>query len=84
MIDDKKLKESELEQVCGGDDSGTGGKRKSVVNPNGTDFCSDPCMYLVIKHLDFLTDVYMLSKTGKIAKVVFESKSGYVLYKDLL
>lgn len=84
MIDDKKLKESELEQVCGGDDGGTWLDRKAVMNPNGTDFCREPSLHSVKKHLNKGTILRILGTVGISSKALLESgESGYVLSSDL-
>ncbi len=84
MMDDKKLKDSELEQVCGGDDGGTGLIRKRVTNPNGTDFCKDPAFHYVKKHLDCGTKLKITGTVGRSSKALLESgEFGYVLSRDL-
>ena len=84
MMDDKKLKDSELEQVCGGDDGGTKLIRKFVVNPNGTDFCMEPTLLSVKKHLDCGTILRISGTVRGISKAFLESgELGYVLSSDL-
>ena len=84
MMDDKKLKDSELEQVCGGDDGGTGPVWKFVVNPNGTDFCREPKLQYVRKHLNSRTKLKFISTFGRSSKVSLESgEIGYVLSEDI-
>ena len=84
MMDDKKLKDSELEQVCGGDDGGTGPGWKSVVNPKGTDFCREPKLQYVRKHLNKGTKLKLRGRFGISSKVSLESgEIGYVLSQDI-
>ena len=84
MIDDKKLKESELEQVSGGDDGRTELIRKHVANPNGTDFCREPTLLSVKKHLNRGTILRFSGTVGRSSKVFLESgELGYVLSIDL-
>ena len=84
MIDDKKLKESELEQVCGGDDSGTEHIWKQVANANGTDLCRDPTLYAVKKHLNRGTKLKITGTVGRSSKALLKSgEFGYVLSRDL-
>ena len=84
MMDDKKLKDSELEQVCGGDDGGTGPGWKSVVNPKGTDFCREPKLQYVYKHLNRGTKLKIIGKFERSSKVSLKSgEYGYVLSEDI-
>ncbi len=84
MMDDKKLKDSELEQVCGGDNGGTELIRKFVVNPNGTDFCIDLTLHSVKKHLNKGTILRISGTVRGSSKAFLESgEIGYVLSSDL-
>ena len=84
MMDDKKLKDSELEQVCGGDDGGTGPNWKFVVNTNGTDLCREPKLQYVKKHLNCGTKLKFMGTLGRSSRVQLESgESGYVLSEDI-
>ena len=84
MMDDKKLKDSELEQVCGGDDGGTELIYKKVANTNGTDFCRDPTLNSVKKHLDCGTKLKITGTVGKSSGALLKSgEFGYVLSRDL-
>ena len=84
MMDDKKLKDSELEQVCGGDDGGTWLDWMFVANPNGTDFCSGPELQYVYKHLNRGTKLKIIGKFERSSKVSLKGgEYGYVLSKDI-
>lgn len=84
MMEDKKLKDSELEQVCGGDDGGAGLDWKVVVNPNGTDFYREPTLDSVNKHLDCGTKLIITGTFGRSSKALLEiGEFGYVLSRDV-
>lgn len=58
MMDDaKKLKDSELEQACGGDNR-YGDHDGYVINKNGTDLCFDFGLMMVKKHLEYATVIH--------------------------
>lgn len=82
MMEDKKLKDSELEQVSGG--YGTEVYKGHVVNPNGTDLCSDNELHIVIRHLDYQTEVKYLAKGVCVTYVIIEHVGhGYINSNDL-
>ena len=83
-IDDKKLNEETLRDVSGGDGGVYWKPDRVVINQNGTDFCFDPSLITVLKHLDYKTQVCFIKGAQSSSRVRLESgESGYVRSEDL-
>ena len=85
MMDDaKKLKDSELEQTCGGGDIRLGRHQGHVINPNGTDLYAELWLEVVKKHLEYFTEVYYDEKGPYSTRIRTEnSEFGYVKNDDI-